>query len=208
MNNFNFHNIDFTSPVVLIGIVAVVLLVAGAIAVAVNQRKKKSDELRQQFGPEYDLAVKEHGARSKAEARLLDRVRRVESFKIRELTPAERDGFVAQWSAVQSRFVDHPRGALTEADELVNEAMIARGFPAAGFDQRVEDISVHHSLLVDSYRSANATALRASRNEANTEELRTAMIQYRTLFDELLGTGAVGEAEVIPPAQIELRKSA
>ncbi len=210
MNNFDFHNIDFSNPVVLVGAIALVLLIAAAIAIAVNQRKKKSEALRARFGSEYDLAVKDQGARSKAEARLLNRVRRVEGFKLRELTTAEAERFASQWNSVQSRFVDHPRGAVTEADELVNEVMIARGFPAAGFDQRAEDISVHHSRLVDSYRSANAIALRASRNEATTEELRTAMIHYRSLFDELLRatSTSVVDATAIPPAQPELRRIA
>ena len=88
---------------------------------------------------------------------------------------------------VQTRFIDHPRGAVTEADELVNSLLVARGYPVGSFDQRAADISVNHSTLVGPYRQANAIAMRASRNEATTEELRSALIQYRTLFDALLG---------------------
>jgi hypothetical protein len=208
MNNFDIHNIDFTNPVVLVSAIALVLLIAGAVAIAVNQRKKRSQVLRARFGSEYDLAVKEQGARSKAEAKLIGRVRRVDSFKIRELDTAETERFNARWNSVQSRFIDHPRGAVTEADELVNEVMIARGFPAAGFEQRAEDISVHNARLVDSYRSANAIALRASRNEASTEELRTAMIHYRSLFDELLRNTPAVDVQPIPGAQPELRRIA
>lgn len=203
MNNFH---IDFTNPAVLIGAVVVVLIIVALIAFAVARGRKRSAALRQQFGTEYDLAVQQHGA-NKAEAALLDRVHRVERFKLHDLTLTERERFTAQWEAVQLRFVDHPRGAVTEADELVNNVMLARGFPAAQFDQRVEDISVHHARLVDSYRSANTIALRAGRNEATTEELRTAMIHYRGLFDELLGTNAASTTVVVDETPT-LRRSA
>lgn len=208
MNNFDFHNIDFSNPVVLVGGVAVILLIAGAIALAMHQRKKKSEALRARFGSEYDFVLKENGARSKAEAKLMDRVHRVERFKLRDLTPTERERFTALWSAVQSRFVDHPRGAVTDADDLINNVMLARGFPVATLDQRVEDITVHHARLADSYRSANTIALRAGRNEATTEELRTAMIHYRGVFDELLQAGPAVVSEPVPPETPLLRRSA
>jgi hypothetical protein len=41
---------------------------------------------------------------------------------------------------------------------------------------------------MENYRLANAIAVRPGRVEATTEELRTAMIQYRAIFDELLQT--------------------
>jgi len=181
-------NIDFSNPTVIIAIVAAVVLIVVAIALASYQRKKRTADFQRRFGPEYDLAQREHGSRNRAEANLLARYKRVENMKIRDLTPAERDRYSAEWEVVQSRFVDHPRGAVTEADELVNSLMLARGFPSGDFRQRAADISVHHAHLVDSYRSANAIAARAGKNEATTEELRTAMIHYRALFDDLLGT--------------------
>ena len=184
------NNIDFSNPVVIIGLVVVLVLIAVAIAVIVNLQKKKTERLRSRFGPEYDLALRESGSRKKAEEALHGRVQRIEQLKIHELSLVERDRYVAEWETVQSRFIDHPRGAVTEADELVNSLLVSRGYPAGGFDQRAADISVHHSTLVGPYRQANAIAIRASRNEATTEELRTAMIQYRTLFDALLNAKA------------------
>ena len=207
MHSFNIHNIDLTSPPILIGAVVVVLLIVAAVALAAHQRKQKSDALRAKFGTEYDTALREHGSRSKAETRLLDRVNRVKRFPLRDLTPTERERFVTQWDGVQSRFVDHPRGAVAEADELVNAVMFARGFPAASSVQRVEDISVHHARLVDTYRSANAIAARSGRNEASTEELRTAMIHFRALFDDLLEAGPAA-AEETSTDRPQLRRSA
>jgi hypothetical protein len=98
---------------------------------------------------------------------------------------------------VQSRFVDHPRGAVTEADELVSSLLKARGYPVADFDQRAADISVNHPRLVEYYRSAHGVAVRLGKDEASTEDLRTAMIQYRSLFDELVEVKTPGEIKAV-----------
>jgi hypothetical protein len=190
-------NIDYTNPAVIVGAVVVVLLIVAAIAVVTIQQKKKSALLRTRFGPEYELAVQEAGSRKKAEQALHSRVKRVEQLKIREVTGAERERYLGEWGAVQSRFIDNPRGTVTEADELVNALLVARGYPAGGFDQHAADVSVYHSSLVAPYRLANGITSRAGRNEASTEELRTAMIQYRTLFDALLGTKTSIEQAVL-----------
>jgi hypothetical protein len=179
-------NFDFNNPTVLIAAAAIILLIVIGIALAVYKRKKTTAALRSRFGPEYELALKEHRNAGNAESRLLERVKRVEGLKKHELTEAERERFLRDWQGVQARFVDRPKSAVTEADELVSNVMQARGYPASGFEQRAADISVDYSRLVDSYRSANAIAVRAATDGATTEELRTAMIQYRGLFDELL----------------------
>ncbi len=171
----------------LIAAVAVVVLVIIAVAVLYAKKSKKTTAgLRDRFGPEYDRAVKLHGSERKAEAKLADRETRVDMLKIRDLDLAERERYLAQWQAVQSRFVDFPKGAVTEADELVCSLMQTRGYPVTEFDQRAADISVDHPLVVENYRSAHNIALRLGRGEASTEELRTAMIHYRSLFDELV----------------------
>jgi hypothetical protein len=196
MNTDAIKNIDFTSPAVVIGAVVVLLLIAVAIAVVVDMQKKRTARLRSRFGMEYDLLLSETGSRKKTEEMLNARVKRVESLKIRDLTLAERVRYLAEWQILQSRFVDHPRGSVTEADELVNSLLVERGYPAGEFDQRAADISVDHSGLVEPYRLANVITSRAGRNEATTEELRTAMIQYRTLFDALLGTNTAVDYKI------------
>ena len=183
------QQIDFSNPVtiaVLVGIVVVILIVIGVIL----QSRKKA-RLQQRFGTEYDRTVRELGA-DKAHARLEKREAEVEKLKLRELMPAQRDRFLADWNAVQARFVDHPKGALIEADELVSSLLQARGYPAASFEQNAEYLSVSHAGMMGDFRSAHEVMVRAGRGEASTEELRTAMIRYRGLFDELVGaTSAV-----------------
>jgi hypothetical protein len=173
-------------PKLIACVVVVILVIVVAVALYVRKRKKTTAELRDRFGPEYERAVQTHGSERRAEVKLVDREKRVEKLKIRDLDPTERERFSGQWQSVQSRFVDYPKGAVTEANELVSSLMQTRGYPVADFDQRAADISVDHPLVVDHYRSAREIALRLSRNEASTEDLRTAMIHYRSLFEELV----------------------
>jgi hypothetical protein len=172
---------------ILIVLAVVVTLVFTVLLVWLYLRKRRTTSagLRQRFGPEYERAVQTHGSERRAEAKLVDREKRVEKLNIRDLDPTERERFMGQWQSVQSRFVDYPKGAVTEADELVSSLMQMRGYPVADFDQRAADISVDHPLVVDHYRSAREIALRLRKGEASTEDLRTAMIHYRSLFEEL-----------------------
>jgi hypothetical protein len=126
-----------------------------------------------------------------------DREKRVEELKIRDLDPTERERFSKHWESLQSRFVDSPRGAVTEADDLVSSVMKTRGYPVSDFDQRAADISVDHPRVVENYRSAHEIALRLGKDQATTEDLRTAMIHYRSLFEELVQVPATGERKAV-----------
>jgi hypothetical protein len=165
--------------VVVVAVIAV-LIIAWAVA-----RRQRTAKLRGKFGPEYDRAVREIG-QTKAESVLLEREKRVEKFPIRELSAEERERFITEWRIVQSRFVDDPRGAVADADVLVNRLMQARGYPMSDFDQRAADISVTHPRVVGNYRAAHMIAVRHQQGQATTEDLRNAIIYYRSLFDELL----------------------
>jgi hypothetical protein len=151
-------------------------------------RKRRTQRLRTQFGgSEYSRAVKEGGNRRQAEAVLDKRAERVEALHIRPLAPGDRARFVESWARVQARFVDGPGGAVTEADQLLNDVMSTRGYPMSDFEQRTADISVDHPLVLEHYRSAHEIAVRQTQGQASTEDLRQAMIHYRTLFEELVG---------------------
>ena len=186
------NNIDFSNPTV-VGVVCLVVLVivlAVVWVVARQRHRRRTEELRARFGSEYDLALREYGSRAKAEAALADRVNRVQHMTIRPLSEAERERYMAEWEAVQARFIDHPRGAVTEADELINSILVARGYEGGAFDRRIADLSVNHASLVEPYRRANTVTVGAGKNESTTEELRSAMILYRAIIEELLQTNA------------------
>lgn len=169
----------------------VVLVIAAVAIIAVvwlALTRRRSEALRQRFGPEYDHTLRTEGNVRKAEAALEARAKRVEALHIRPLTPADASRFDASWRAVQARFVDDPKGAVTEGDRLVGEVMAARGYPLGDFEQRVADISVDHADVVMHYRAAREIALQHARGEATTEDLRQAMVHYRALFTNLLET--------------------
>jgi hypothetical protein len=177
---------------------ALAILVIAVLAwLYVRKRRGTTASLRQKFGPEYERAVEKHGSERKAEAKLSDRQERVEKLKIRDLDPTERDRFSKQWESVQSRFVDSPKGAVAEADDLVSSLMKTRGYPLSDFDQRAADISVDHPRVVENSRSAHEIALRVGKNGATTEDLRTAMIHYRSLFEELVMVPMIVETKEV-----------
>lgn len=176
-------------PKVLIAIIVVLAIIVIA-AIVISRRRQRSTHLKQHFGPEYERAVEQHGNPAKAEAALAEREERVHKLTIRELPASERAAYADEWAAVQRRFVDDPSMAVNEADRLVNRVMTARGYPMGDFDQRAEDISVNYPTVVQNYRSAREIAVRHSSGRASTEDLRQAMVYYRSLFDELLGTTA------------------
>jgi hypothetical protein len=169
---------------------AVVIIVIVAIAIVIGVffyiRRRRSAMLRKQFGPEYKRAVAQHGDQRKAEADLAAREERVRKLEIRVLTAEEQSRFLGAWKKTQSRFVDEPSRAVGDADGLVKEVMQTRGYPMGNFDQRAADISVDHSSVVTNYRAAHDIATRNKSGKATTEDLREAMVYYRSLFEELL----------------------
>jgi len=173
-----------TSWIVFGTILVVALLVAAAWVL--SQRKKRSLRLQQRFGQEYIRTVDEFGGRAKAESELKAREKRVEHLSITPLAPSEAARFSQAWNALQGRFVDNPKGVVAQADQLVRELMLARGYPMGDFERRSADISVDHPAVVETYRAAQAIAVRDQRGEANTEELRKAVVHFHALFDELL----------------------
>jgi hypothetical protein len=184
-----------TTEIVLIAALAVVL--AAVITAFVLQRKRRTERLRTQFGSaEYARAMDQGGDRRKAEAALEERAQRVEAFHVRPLTAGDRERFVESWRGVQARFVDAPAGAVSEADHLLGDVMSTRGYPVADFEQRAADISVDHPVVLQNYRTAHEIALRQGGGKAATEDLRQAMVHYRTLFEELVHEPAIPLAKV------------
>ena len=177
-------------------VIVVALLVVGVLAWT-YLRQKRTATLRTRFGPEYEREVREQGGRERAEAELERRARRVERLAIQPLPAAERSRYSQMWKEQQARFVDDPPGAVGAADHLVEEVMAREGYPVGEFDQRAADISVDHPQVVENYRTAHEIAVRLSRGQTGTEDLRKAMIHYRALFEELLngaGPGRLAEA--------------
>jgi hypothetical protein len=172
--------------------VAVVVVVA---LIAVGARRRRTAMLRDHFGPEYDRAVENSEDRRAAEADLRAREKQRAQFDVKPLPEATRLSFASEWRDLQERFVDQPAQATGAADTLITRVMEARGYPMKDFDAQAELVSVDHPDTVDNYRFAHAVQQRAQTQEASTEDLREALLRYRSLFDELLrpeGNGAAG----------------
>lgn len=192
-----------TIPLQMIVVAAVVVIALLALAAwFFAQRKRQSARLEQRFGPEYERTVGELGGRAKAESELKAREKRVEHLIIAPLAPAEAARFAEAWNALQGRFVDNPTGVVTQADGLVRELMLKRGYPMGDFERRAADISVDHPTVVENYRAAQAIAVRGARGEADTEELRRAVVHYRTLFDDML------EVREVKPEAVSAKQTA
>ncbi len=184
-------------------IVASVLILALAVGLAawlyVRQRKQTL-RLKNRFGTEYDRTVDTLGGRGKAESELKAREKRVRSLTLTPLAAAESARFTQAWNALQGRFIDNPKGALVDADQLVRDLLMKRGYPAADFEMNAADVSVNHSSVVATYRKARAISIRDQRGEADTEELRQAVVHYRTLFNELLSVADPEQVATEPAA--------
>jgi ABC-type nickel/cobalt efflux system permease component RcnA len=182
------------NPVVIVLVIA--LVVAIGAAVWLFMRNRRSEQLQQRFGPEYERALETHHDQRKAERELEERADRVEHLNIRPLERDERERFSSRWQSVQAQFVDDPSGATDEADQLVGEVMATRGYPVGDFEQRAADVSVHHPMVVEHYRAAHTIAVRNARGDSDTEQLRQALMHYRALFDDLLETESTARTEV------------
>jgi hypothetical protein len=169
---------------------AIVAIVVVALAAGVfwrNHRRQQRRELAKKFGPEYDRLLHEKGSATLAERELEARTKRVHQLSIKELSDGERRTFFEAWRQTQERFVDTPLLAVRSAHDLVQQVMRARGYPVDEFEQRIADLSVDHAGVVEHYRAAHALHEQNQRAQANTEELRQAMMHYRALFADLLG---------------------
>jgi len=195
---------DAVNTQTLLVLAVVVILVLVALAVFLYQRKRQSRLLEERFGSEYGRVVRELGNRAKAEAELKRRQQRVEGLRIVPLAPGEAARFSKAWNSLQAEFVDNPQGAVAQADELVRELMLKRGYPMGDFERRAADISVDHPAVVSNYRAAQDIRARNLRGEADTEELRKAVVHYRALFDDLLEVREV-ERERMPARPVEVR---
>jgi hypothetical protein len=170
---------------------AVVLVVVGivvivAIAGYFYSHQRRSRLLREHFGPEYDRVLSQEKSVRRTEGVLEFRAKAREAFRIRPLSRTDQTAYAELWNSIQRKFVDAPADSVVQADRLVTEVMEARGYPVANFEQRAEIISVDHPVVVQNYRAAHDIAQRQSTGQVATEDLRKAMVHYRSLFDELL----------------------
>jgi len=171
-----------TTEIVLLVCVGILAVVIVAMLVTAMRRRK----LRRRFQDEYDRTIDQTGSRRKADQELMARTRRHDELEVVPLSRLAREEFRSRWDNTQAQFVDEPQAAMIEADQLVKQVMKQRGYPTESFDQQTADLSVEHADVLDNYRKANDITDANKRGRASTEDLRQAMVHYRSLFDSLL----------------------
>jgi len=170
---------------VWIVIIAAAIAVIGFVAWTLGT-KRRTERLQDRFGPEYERTMEQAESRREAETELSARMKRRQELEIQSVSPETAERYTLEWRDVQARFVDQPNEAVKDADRLVTRLMQERGYPTEDFEQRVADVSVDHPNVVDNYRGAHTVWESNEQGKAGTEDLRRAMVHYRSLFEELL----------------------
>ncbi|MDT5030039.1 MAG: hypothetical protein QOC94_210 [Actinoplanes sp.] len=173
------------SPIVVIILVVVVLVIVAAIVFGIQASRRR--QLQETFGPEYDRVVADTGSRSDGEKELREREKRHAEFELKALSTESKATYSNAWEEIQVDFVDHPEQAVATADDLVTRLIDERGYPTAGYDDQLANLSVDHARTLGHYRDAHAISQRSQKGEASTEDLRQALVHYRALFADLLG---------------------
>jgi len=173
-----------TTAVIILVIVVLVIIAAIVYGVQVSRRKK----LQSTFGPEYDRVVADTGSRSEGEKELREREKRHADLELKPLSAESKAKYSTAWEEVQIDFVDDPGQAVTTADELVTKLIAERGYPTSDYEDQLADLSVEHAQTLGHYRDAHAISELSKNDEASTEDLRQALVHYRALFADLLGT--------------------
>jgi hypothetical protein len=182
------------SPIAVIVLIIVLLVVIAVIVFAVQSSRRK--KLQNTFGPEYDRVVADSGNRADAEKELRERERRHAEFELKPLSAESQAQYSTAWEEVQIQFVDNPDQAVATADDLVTRLVAERGYPTADYDDQLANLSVEHAETLGHYRDAHAISLRSQDGTASTEDLRQALVHYRALFADLLGTEPVKTSTV------------
>ena len=170
-------------------VIAAIVVAAAVVAGLAGAQRRRRRTLHERLGPEYERAVAEVNRRGSAERDLEARIRRRDQLDVRPLPRVERDRYATEWLQLQTQFVDQPDVTVTRADALVAHVMRHRGYPVDDFDERADLVAVDHPDVAEHYRTAHGIFVRRNQEGATTEELREAVVAYRSLFRELLADG-------------------
>ena len=165
-------------------VLVVGVAVLGLLAFEFVLIRRRRSRLRGRFGDEYDRAVADTGT-SSAERRLRDAERERDGLSIHALPHAARERYLDEWRQAESRFVSDPADAVRSAERLVERVLEERGYPADDdVEHRLALVAVDHPDVVERYR--HGRAMTEGAGAARTEDLRKAMIDYRTVLEDLM----------------------
>lgn len=165
-------------------VLAVAIGLVALLAIAFVRIRQRRAHLKDRFGQEYDRAVA-GGGTSSAERRLSGAEREHDELAIRALPNAARERYLEEWRHAEVRFVSDPRDAVRAAERLVERVLEERGYPEDDdSEHRLALLAVDHPDVVERYRHGRAMV--ENDGSQRTEDLRKAMLDYRTVLEDLL----------------------
>lgn len=182
-------------------IIAVAVIVIAAIVVlAVLSGRGRHGRLRRKYGPEYDRLAAERGDPRAAEQELVEREKEHRTLHLHPLDAPERQRYSQAWSDIQARFLDDPRAAARQADQIIANVLGEIGYPAQDRDRQLALASVDHPHGLSEYRIGHDLVQDRAQNAGvgtgtgtdmadtsdTTETMRQAMLHFQAFFDELL----------------------
>jgi hypothetical protein len=163
-----------------VGVALLVLVVLALVRI-----KRRRSHLQERFGPEYYRTVHDSGMRG-GERQLSSVEREHDELEVKPLPTAARNRYLDEWRSAEARFVNDPRDATRSAARIVERVLEDRGYPADADDERrVALVAVDHPGVAERYRHGCAMLEQVEGGEV-TENLRKAMVDFRTVFEELV----------------------
>jgi hypothetical protein len=187
----------------MVWLIVVLAIVVVAVVGVVAYDRGRSAALRRRFGTEYDRVVEARdGDRRGAEAELRELARKRDALDVKPLPPEVRRAYAERWRGVQARFVDDPSGAVGAADDLLVDVLRERGYPVDDRDERVAFVATDHPDAVADYRKAHDLRHSDGWGSASTDDLRTAFLGFRGVFERLVGDDDQDGTEAVPARDV------
>jgi FtsZ-interacting cell division protein ZipA len=193
-----------------IGVIIAVAVVVIAAIVVLGMRSGRGSQsrLRRKYGPEFDRLAAERGDPRAAEHELVEREKEHRTLNLHPLDVPERQRYSQAWSDIQARFLDDPRAAARQADQIIADVLGEIGYPAQDRDRQLALASVDHPRGLSEYRighdlaeghagspqaadpgavdTTNTATTSDTADTSDTETMRQALLHFQTFFDELL----------------------
>jgi hypothetical protein len=118
----------------------------------------------------------------------------------RPLRDADRERYQLAWKHVQSLFIEQPRTGILDADQLIENVMIARGYQLPDRELAIGPLPNMDETVFARYRAGHDVAGRRQDPNVRTEHLWRAMVDYQAVLDALLEPAA---PPAVPPSASE-----
>lgn len=175
-----------TQPPVLYVLIALAVLLVGAVVwgvIASKRRREERERLQERYGAEYERTVSQHRSTREAVAELKAREHEHDELSLRDLNDADRDLIRSSMATAQFRFVEDPADAIGHAQRVMIEALRAKGYPVEGDrDEAVRMFSVDHPQHAGAVRT-----LLEGRHDTDTEHMRTMFLATTQVLRDVAG---------------------